>query len=187
MVRPDVFSPPVSRSGQAGVLSARCVELAGASPALVIAGEPGSRLPPSCEITPVKRSVESPSMAIWSSGGEQSRGPSHKRTLQPREIGPRKGGVGRADHVTAKATDIVRAPEWTVDTSGVGRRARGEGLARNRRGPPRWPTSGEGGAYKPKAKWRRTGRESEGLIVPMKAVKAAGGKEPCFGCAGERG
>jgi len=67
-----------------------------------------------------------------------------------------------------------------VDTPGVWRRARGEGLAGNRRGPTWWPTSGEGGAYKPKAKWRRTGRESEGLIVPMKAVNAAGGKGPCL-------
>jgi len=44
-------------------------------------------------------------------------------------------------------------------------------------------TSGEGGAYKPMAKWRRAGRESEGPIVPLKAVKAAGGKGPCFGHA----
>src|SRR5262245_56878712 len=29
-------------------------------------------------------------------------------------------------------------------------------------------------------KARGAGRESEGLIVPAKAVKAAGGKEPCF-------
>jgi hypothetical protein len=56
------------------------------------------------------------------------------------------------------------APEngGAQDTPGVGARARKEGLMRN------W--LGEGGAYKPKAKGRRAERESEGLIVPMKAV-----------------
>ena len=39
---------------------------------------------------------------------------------------------------------------------------------------------GEGDAYKPKVKWRRAGRESEGLIVPTMAVNAAGGKGPCL-------
>ncbi len=56
------------------------------------------------------------------------------------------------------------------DTSGVGGRARGESLTRNRRDPTPRPTSGEGGAYKPKAKLRRVGRESEGLIVPGKGA-----------------
>jgi hypothetical protein len=39
---------------------------------------------------------------------------------------------------------------------------------------------GEGDAYKPKVKWCRAGRESEGLIVPMMVVNAAGGKGPCL-------
>lgn len=42
--------------------------------------------------------------------------------------------------------------------------------------------SGEGGPYKPMAKAERAGRESEGFIVPLKPVKAGGGKGPCFGC-----
>jgi hypothetical protein len=91
-----------------------------------------------------------------------------KRTLQPREIRAERRG-GRAAHFTAKATDSVLVPEWTLDAPGVGRRARGEGLAGNRRGPPRRPASGEGGTYKPKVKWCRAGRESEGLIVPLRA------------------
>ena len=64
------------------------------------------------------------------------------------------------------------APEngGAQDTPGVGKRARKEGLMRNWGDPPRRPTLGEGGAYKPKAKGRRAERESEGLIVPMKAV-----------------
>jgi RNA-directed DNA polymerase len=39
---------------------------------------------------------------------------------------------------------------------------------RNRRGPPRWPTSGKGGSYKPEAKGDRAERESEEPIVPVK-------------------
>ena len=166
MVRPDVNSIPVPRWG-AEVGLACCVELAGASPALVIAGEPGSRLPLSGEIPPVKRSVESPSMAVRSSGGEQSYGPSLKRTLQPREISPRKGGVGRAGHVAAKATDCIGRSGAMQDTPGVWRRARSDSSTRNRGDPHRQPTSGEGAAYKRNAKWPRAGRESEGFIVLM--------------------
>ena len=166
MVRPDANSIPVSRWG-AGIGLACCVELAGGSPALVIAGEPGSRLPPSGEIPPVKRSVESPSVAVRPPSGEQSCGPSLKRTLQPREIGPRKGGVGRAGHVAAKATDCIGRSGAMQDTPGVRRRARSDSSTRNWRGPRRLPTSGEGAAYKWNAKWQRAGRESEGLVVPL--------------------
>lgn len=164
-MRPDVYRSPASPPGKAAGLSARCVELAGASPALVIAGAPGSRLPSSCEITPVKRSVESPSEAIRPPGGKQSRGPSHKRTLQPRDSSPRKGGDGRADHVTAKAADCIWNSGWMQDTPGVRRRARDESSPRNRRGPHWLPTLGEGGTYKRNAKSCRARRESEGSIV----------------------
>jgi group II intron reverse transcriptase/maturase len=40
---------------------------------------------------------------------------------------------------------------------------------RNRRDPTRRPTSGKGGSYKPKVKGCRAERESEGLVVPVKA------------------
>jgi len=62
------------------------------------------------------------------------------------------------------------APEngGAQDTPGVGKRARKEGLMRNWGDPPRRPTLGEGGAYKPKAKGRRAERESEGFVVPGK-------------------
>lgn len=167
MVRPDANDPRVLRWGASEDPLARCVELAGVSPALVIAGEPGSRLQPSGEIPPAERSVESPSVAIWPPGGEQSCGPSLKRTLQPREIGPRKGGVGRAGHVAAKATDCIGRSGAMQDTPGVGRRARSDSSTRNRRGPRWLPTLGEGAAYKWNAKWQRARRESEGLIVPL--------------------
>jgi len=165
MVRPDVFSPRVLRLRAAEGLSARCVELAGVSPALEIAGEPGSRPRASREISPSERGVECPSSGVRRSGGEQSCGPSLKRTLQPRDRNPRKGGDGRADHVTVKATDCDRRSGGSQDTPGVGRRARSESSARNRR-DPRWrPTLGEGGAYKRNAKSRCARRESEGFIV----------------------
>ncbi len=159
----------------------RCsVEPAGASPATVSAGAPCSRSRSRGEIPPAKRDVEGlRAPRRWCVGREQILGPSIKRTLQPRESGAERRG-GRAGHVTVKATDSVRVPEWALDASGVGRRARGEGSAGNRRGPPRRPTSGEGDAYKPSAKWCRAGRESEGFIVPVKAVKAVGGKGPCL-------
>src|SRR2546425_9734368 len=68
------------------------------------------------------------------------------------------------------------------DTPGVWRTARGDSRARNRRDPPRRPTSGEGGPYKPKAKGGRAGRESEGLIVPARPARTgpAEGRSPGF-------
>lgn len=127
----------------------------------------GSMLQPSGEIPPAERSVESPSVAVGSPGGEQDCGPSIKRTLQPRDIVPRKGGVGRAGHFAAKATDCIRRFGGMQDTPGVRRRARSDSSSRNRRGPPRQLTSSEGDAYKRNAKWHRAGRESEGLVVLM--------------------
>ncbi len=87
-----------------------------------------------------------------------------KRTLQPRDISPRKGGVAeplmsRRRQQTASRTGARQ------DARGVERRACGHSSVRNRRGPSRRPTSGVGGPYKPKVKWGRAGRESEGLIV----------------------
>ena len=50
----------------------------------------------------------------------------------------------------------------------------------NRRDPSARPTSGQSGAYKPKAKTRRVQRESEGIVVPAMAAtnNATGGKGP---------
>jgi len=165
MVRPDANQLRASRTGSTRIVFACRVELAGVSPAQVIAGEPGSRLPASGEIPALKRSVESPSSAVWPTGGEQSCGPSLKRTLQPRDIGPRKGGVGRAGHFTAKATDCIRRSGGMQDAPGVRRRARSDSSTGNRRGPRWLPTSGEGGPYKRNVKWGRARRESEGSIV----------------------
>ena len=93
-----------------------------------------------------------------------------KRTLQPRDIDTRKGGM--AEPLSSRRrqqTASVRAGEMQ-DVPGVGRRARGDSPARNRRDPTRPPTSGKDPSYKPMAKWRGAGRESEGLIVLMTTV-----------------
>ena len=54
-------------------------------------------------------------------------------------------------------------------------------LIRNRRDPSWRPTSGEGGSYKPTAKWNRAGRESEGFIVPWTPVERSDeGRDPAL-------
>jgi hypothetical protein len=58
-----------------------------------------------------------------------------------------------------------------------------QGSGRNRRGPTAQPWSGPGASYKPKAKGAAAQRESEGIVVPTKVVKATGGKGPCGGGA----
>jgi hypothetical protein len=90
-------------------------------------------------------------------------------SLQPREIRTRKVGWpsrscrGEGNRLR---TAVTGDPQ---DTPGVREGARSEGLVWNRRDPPRLPTSGEGGGYKPTAKCHRAGRESEGLVVPWMA------------------
>jgi hypothetical protein len=151
------------------------------------AGAPYSRLRAWGEIPASERSVESPLVAVGSPGGERSCGPNRNEPLQPRDIDAERRG-GRACHVEAKATDCAGGSgDAAQDPAGVRRAARSEGLVRNRRGPPRPLTSGKDPGYKPSAKCQGAGRESEGLVVPRKAVKAAGGKGPCFGRAVERG
>jgi hypothetical protein len=93
---------------------------------------------------------------------------------------------GRVAHITTKATDCICKTGGMQDAHGVWRRARQHSLIRNRRDPSWRPTSGEGGCYKPMAKCKRAGRESEGFIVPLTpADKAGRGKGPYFGRAGE--
>ena len=90
-----------------------CVVLAGGSPAAVSAGAPRSRVRTSGEIHASERTVKGPQVIESLLGGEQRRGPSIKRTLQPREIGPRKGVV--AEPIIPRRrqqTASVRAGGW---------------------------------------------------------------------------
>lgn len=181
MVRPEARSSPRTPFASDGVVSACCVPPAGASPATVSAGAPCSRLRSWGEIPPAERSVESPHGSVRVRGGERSCGPRMKRTLQPRDISPRKGGTSRAGHIAVKAIDCTLRSGWVEGVPGVGRRARSDGGTRNRRDPTRRPTSGEGASYKPSAKWARAGRESEGLIVPLRPGESpAEGRSPAL-------
>jgi hypothetical protein len=144
MVRPEARLSPKIPFASDGVVYACCVLPAGASPATVSAGAPCSRLRSWGEIPPAERSIESPHVPVGVRGGERSCGPRMKRTLQPRERGPRKGGTSRAGHFAVKATDCTWRSGGVQGVPGVGRRARSDGRARNRRDPTRRPTSPSG-------------------------------------------
>ena len=144
-----------------------CVVLAGGSPAAVSAGALRSRVRAHGEIRGSERTVKSPQGIERFPGGEQRRGPSIKRTLQPREIGARKVGV--AEPIMSRRrqqTASVNAGRMQ-DPLGVLRRARVDSTARNRRDPTWRLTSSKGRPYKPSVKGAGVGRESEGLVVPM--------------------
>ena len=144
-----------------------CVVLAGGSPAAVSAGAPRSRVRTSGEIHASERTVESPQAIERLLGGEQRRGPSMKRTLQPREIGPRKGGVAEPIISRRRQQTASVSAGGMQDAPGVERMARADSTTRNRRDPTRRLTSSEGLPYKPSVKRAGVGRESEGLVVPM--------------------
>ena len=88
---------------------------------------------------------------------------------------------GRVAHATTKATDCIRKTGGMQAAHGVWRRARQHSLIWNRRDPSWRPTSGEGGSYKPMAKWNRAGRESEGFIVLLTPVERPDeGRDPAL-------
>ena len=160
-----------------------CIRPAGASPAAVsaerrVAGSGCAER--SNHLSGASKALAKPYGSVE---GSKPAGPMRKREpLQPRDIRNRKGEA--AEPITPRRRQQT-APEngGVQDASGVEKRARREGLMRNWGDPTRRPTLGEGGAYKPTAKWRRAERESEGLIVPTKVVKATGGRGPHFGRA----
>ena len=167
-----------------------CTRPAGVSPATVgTPGAPCSRLRATSEMAASERSVESRKRGISLVEREQSCGPNVSEPLQPREIGTRKVGWpsrscrGEGNRLRAA---VSGEPQ---DTPGVREGARSEGLVRNRRDPPRRPTSGEGGGYKPMAKCHRAGRESEGLVVPwMTSTKTTSeGRGPALVVSVEEG
>lgn len=153
-----------------------CIELTGASPVAVSADAPRSRPRAREEILPPEWGVKGPRSVVCQAGGEQVRRPSEKRSLQPREINTRKV-VPAEPLIPRRRQQTALAIGWTQDGRGVGSRACGHSSMRNRRDPSRRPTSGEGAAYKPKVKWRRAGRESEGFIVPMTPVSKGRSRE----------
>ena len=154
-----------------------CTAPAGESPARVIAGEPGSRPAPEIERSKGEAWCRKPSEAK-AAGGKQQRGPQHE--VKPAASSETQS-ESRAQHVGAKAMLGAGDSGCASGLGGVRGAARAEGEVRNTRDPSRLPTSGEGRAYKPKAKSHGGERESEGSVVPRNAVpqNAAGGKGPC--------
>ena len=162
--------------------SACCVSPAGGSPARVSAGAPGSRPPAGGEIRLSEAGCQKPLRR------EQVHGPQHQ--VKPAASTHLQSG-SRAAYVTAKATSCAGDPEPAQGPGGVRGAARGQGGARNTRGPSVQPWSRQACPYKPKAKSGRAQRESEGIVVPWIAAtnNAAGGKGPWGGCvvgAGKR-
>jgi hypothetical protein len=161
----------------AGALTSSCgVSPAGASPARVIAGEPGSRSAAAGEIPSVEAGRREPLRR------EQERGPQHE--VKPAASSD-KQWEGRADHVTAKAILDENEPgaESSSSLPGVGGAARVQGEALNTRGPSWQPSSRRGVSYKPKVKSSTAKRESEGVIVPLISTtnNVEGGKDLCGG------
>jgi RNA-directed DNA polymerase len=116
---------------------------------------------------------------------KRARGPQHE--VNPAASSDLQRG-SRAAHFTAKATFAAQRSgrEGAASPSGVRGAAREQGLGRKRRGPSARPLSRRSDPYKPTAKLGAAQRESEGTVVPERAVtnNAAGGKGPWGGRAG---
>ncbi len=177
MVRREADGDRESRSA-----SACCVSPSGGRPVRVSAGAPGSRPPAGGEIGLSEAGCQKPLRR------EQVHGPQPE--VKPAASTDLQSG-SRAAHVTAKAMSYVGDAEPAWGPGGVGGAARGQGDARNTRGPSGRPWSRPARPYKPKAKSGRAQRQSEGIVVPWMAAtnNAAGGKVPWDGCvvgAGKR-
>jgi RNA-directed DNA polymerase len=205
MVRPGVRATLVAmvrrdeaegHAPQPGVKTAsRCASPAGASPAPVSVGAPGSRPQLSGGDTGGRAGRQKPVRRREPCSGEQTRGPQNKE--KPAASTQEQSG-GRAAHFTAKATPEARAPKRASSSGGVRGAARvQEGGARNSGDPSACPTSGQGASYKAMPKSAAAQRKSDGIMVPETAASAArtnvatnnaaGGKGPCGGHAVEAG
>lgn len=122
-----------------------CTALAGASPAQVIAGEPGSRRQRQGETLVAERCVES------LNGGSKEAGRNPMNAVQASsEDQPKGDWERRAGHVAAKAMHSARSsPASALGLPGVVAAARFHRAVRNTRDPSRSPTSGKDLAHKP--------------------------------------
>jgi len=181
--REGIAAGPAGSSVEVGVPC--CTDPAGESPARVIAGEPGSRPPPEAQ-KPTGEAWRRKPSAAKAAGGEQQRGPQHE--VKP-AASSQKQSESRAEHVPAKAMQSAGKSGYAPSLGGVWGAARAEGAVWNTRDPSAQPTSGKDRPYKPSAKTGGAQRESEGDVVPTRAVKknAAGGKDPWGGGASAGG
>ena len=163
-----------------GVEASGCTEPAGASPAPVGVGAPGSRPQVSGEIPRARAGCREPLRR------EQVHGPQHQVNAA---ASSQKQSGGRAAHFTAKAIPDELVPKRSSGPGGVEAVARVHGSVRNRRDPSASPLSGHGALDKPSVKPAAAQRESEGVVVlPMPVQQnAGGGKDPCDGHVCEAG
>jgi hypothetical protein len=184
MVRRDETEGAARLTGDKTV--SRCASPAGASPAPVSAGAPGSRPHLLGGDLDGRAGCRKPVKRREPCSGEQARGPQHE--VKPAASTDKQSG-SRAAHVTAKATPAAQRPEGAAGPGGVWGAARVQGGVRNTGDPSAPPSSRQGGSYKSKTKSSAAQRESEGLVVPRRVVtnNATGGKGPCFGHARTEG
>ena len=154
----------------------RCASPAGASPAPVSVGAPGSRSPEPGEILEAEARCQEPV-----NNGRQGRGPQHEVKLAA-STDSQPGS--RAAHVTVKATFSTRRSEAVVeDSRGVGSAARVQGEARNTGDPSARPLVRGTRLDQAEGQAIAVQRKSEGIVVPvmMAPQNAVGGKGPWGG------
>src|SRR5215218_1378513 len=136
-----------------------CASPAGASPAPVSVGAPGSRSPEPGEILEAEARRQEPV-----NNGRQGRGPQHEVKLA---ASTQKQSGSRAAHVTAKATSSTRRSETiAVDSRGVWRAARVQGEARNTGDPSAQSRVRDTRSGQADGQARVVQRKSEGIVVP---------------------
>jgi len=129
-----------------------CTALAGASPARVIAGEPGSRVQFRGESPEAERTVKS------LNGGSNEAGRNQLKAVQASsEHQPKGDWERRAGHVAAKA-DAQRpvSPDRALGLPGVLAAARFERVVWNTRDPSGQPTLGKDRVHKARAESTRS-------------------------------
>ena len=136
MVRRDDKNNPNSQEG--GLNTSSCPTPTGESPESVSVGAPNSRPQVDEGDLYARAGCQKPVMRREPQSGEQARGPQHK--VKP-AASTELQTVGRAAHVTAKATSLGREPKRPMDCGGVGGAARVQGVERPD-GHPNSPTCG---------------------------------------------
>jgi RNA-directed DNA polymerase len=138
--------------GVEGTVAPCCTSLAGASPAPVGAGAPGSRVQSQAERPGAERTVESLERGSNEAGRNQVKAEQASSDYQPKGV-----RESRAGHVAAKA-DAQRpaSPDRALGLPGVVAAARFDREVRNTRDPTRQPTSGEDRLHKARAESERS-------------------------------